>query len=165
MKDKSLCIGDKVILVKPLNDKLDIVGFQYEIGGITEDFYVIRQCNTGLAITSVNTNCFDEYFVKADQNYQWTEWGALFGEDRECAIALFRTNRKKVQVKIGDDIGEASCNIKNGDTFNLATGVRLAYLRCKIKQMKSIINPLQDSVYDYENQIKNRINKSFVFPN
>lgn len=171
MKDKSLCIGDQIMLIKPLNSQLAKVGFKYSIGAINQDSFTIRDCNTGLALTTININDFDEYFEKINEKAHWSAWGVLYGVviNTNCdngIVALYRTNRQKVQVKIDNFVGQASCNLKNGDSFNLAYGVQLALLRCKAKIIKNFIDnessqTLIEQYVDEHNAIHTQI-KNFL---
>lgn len=64
---------------------------------------------------------------------KWTDWVVI--EDNSM-IGMYKTNHKKVRVKIMgyDVVGESCCS--KYDVFDLAFGVRMAYLRCKEKMWK-----------------------------
>lgn len=123
---------DKIILTKPLG-KL-VVGVKYEVGDISDRYVIIRNAANKVAMAAVDVDEFDEYFVKSLDKVGWTEWEAIFIGDNY--IGSYRTNRKKVQVRLANGVrAEASCNLKY-DSFNLNKGVYLAYYRASLIECK-----------------------------
>lgn len=120
---------DKVVLTKELNDKFKQVGESYEIASISEDSFLLRSAKTRVAIGVVSFEDFEKHFVKAENFKGWTDWTMLVGFDGQ-SDAMYRTNRKKTQVKFLTDKVRAECCCTKGDDFNLGFGVQLAYLRC-----------------------------------
>lgn len=65
----------------------------------------------------------------------WTEWVVI--DNDSMPDAMYKTNFKKVRVKLTDEnIVAESCCCKD-DTFDLSFGIRMAYLRCLLKQSKN----------------------------
>ena len=121
--------GEKITLIKPMGS-LDVIGQQYEIGGITDDHIIIRDAQHRIAIAACDYKDFDTYFIKSIEQKSWTAWSAIIDENNNI-VGSYRSNGKKVQVKTGKVRAEASCCPH--DTFNLALGVQIAFLRCQIK--------------------------------
>ena len=83
----------------------------------------------------------------------WTEWTEVM--ENGIYDAMYKTNFKKVRVKVkfatGNITAESCCH--RDDAFDLAFGIRMAYLRCLAKAW-------EDSKY---NAIK--IDKEIAFIN
>ena len=137
MKD-SVFRDTKVILVKQF-DKLQRIGETYEVGNITDSMVVLRDVKNKVAVGAVTFEDFDTYFEVKKDKHKFTEWQA-FEDGFGNTIGFYRTNQKKVQVKLFTNVeifgsqmtvseirAEASCH--KGDTFNLYFGLRLAFLR------------------------------------
>lgn len=76
---------------------------------------------------------------------KWTEWTEVGIID-----AMYKTNFKKVRVRLtSDNIVAESCCCKD-DTFNLSFGIRIAYLRCLVKALEKSKSKCEDA-----NEIKN----------
>ena len=144
-------IADRVRLIRPMGDKFQIVGQAFEIGGITEEHYVIRDTKHRIAIGSVNVSEFGKYFVK-EENKCWSDWCIIPTDDNNGVEAYYRTNGKKVQCKIGKYKAEASC--LSTDNFSVLVGINLALYRCKVKKIKGEISALQCELVGVENQLK-----------
>lgn len=127
--------GDRVVLIKEYNNRLNTVGETYEVASLTDIFAVIRDANTKVALGTVNHDEFKEYFkleneVKKSSN--WTPWTKFDVDNGE--VAFYRTNYRKVEVRHNGVKTTSSCNLKE-DEFNLYFGIRIAYLRCQNKFM------------------------------
>lgn len=120
---------DKVILTKEMNEKFKQVGETFEVANVLEDSFLLRNAKTKLAIGVVNFNDLESYFVHEDNFKGWTEWTPLIGFNGQ-SDALYRTNRKKTQVKFLTNKFRAECCCCKDDDFNLGFGIQLAYLRC-----------------------------------
>lgn len=120
---------DRVILTKELNEKIKKVGDVFEIANILDNTFLLRDGNTKIAVGVVSFEDFDKHFVHEGNFKGWTQWTPIVGFNGQTD-ALYRTNRKKVQVKFLTDKvrAEACCNKTN--EFNLSFGVQMAYLRC-----------------------------------
>lgn len=159
-----VCITDKVRLIQPMGN-LTTLGEIYEIGAITEEHFVIRDTKNRLAVASVSVNDFYKYFEK-DTKRTWTNWVCLLNDEQTQAIGEYRTNGKKVQVKIGKFRAESSCYTT--DIFNLGLGIGIAYCRCF---EKVLINKKYNDVIDYntfENMFKvnqKQLNKLLSYAN
>ena len=151
--NQTLNITDKVILMKPMNEKLYTVGIAYEIGNITDKGFIIRKPNTGLALAFVSFEDFDKYFSVETKPRKWTDWGVLYGDDGLTIIGKYRTNRKKVQVRIGNFKGEACCNQKY-DNFNLAVGLDIALKRCQFDLLTQKANEYYESLKILQNEFE-----------
>lgn len=155
---------DKVILIKEMNDKIKKVGEVFEIANILEDSFVLREAKSKTAVGVISFKDFDEFFVHEENFRGWTNWVYFTGFDgqNDC---MYRTNRKKTQVKFLTDkvMGESFLN--NGDDFNLAFGLNLAYLRARNKviakkksEYEKNLKNLDIELMDNERIIKDMIN-------
>lgn len=125
---------DKVILTKELNDKFKKVGKVFEVANIFEDYILLRDVSTRVAIGIVTYDDFVNHFEKDDEFKGWTPWTPFIGFDGQNDV-VYKTNRKKVIVKfIKDNIRAESCCHKD-DEFNLTFGIHIAYLRCLNKAL------------------------------
>lgn len=123
---------DRVVLVKEFG-KMKMVGEVYEVANITETAFVLRDAKNKVAVGVIDIRDFEEYFKKEEEVKGWTPWTPVVSRvDNGTVEFFYRTNRKKVQVKLmmtnNDSIkGEASCNTM--DEFDLYFGIKLAYTR------------------------------------
>lgn len=148
----SIMRGDKVILVKE-HDKMKMVGAIVEVGNITETFVVLRNPKTKVAIAAVSIDEFYDYF-KSELN-NWTSWTELMMVDgvHSQTIGWYRTNHKKVQVKLNNGVrAEATCN--KTDQFNLYLGVNLAVNRCNKKILKNVITNTENQLEELKTELK-----------
>ena len=127
---------DKVVLTKELNERFRKVGDAFEIANILEDSFVLRDAKSKVAIGIVSFDDFERCFVKEESFKGWTKWTPLTGVDGQTD-AMYRTNRKKVQVKFLTDKVRAEACCHEEDEFNLYFGVQTAYLRCRNKALKN----------------------------
>lgn len=158
---------DKVVLVKEFG-RLNTVGKMYEIANITDTSFILRDVKTKIACGVIDIKDFEEYFEKFEtlELKGWTKWKPIINPKGEL-FAYYRTNFKKVQVKIAvmnsstsTFKSEATCN-KQYDDFDVEFGIRLAYARCINKYLKSIrleynnaLNKVQSELRENENNIK-----------
>ena len=153
--------NDKFMLIKAI-EKLNKVGEIYEVGNITDTAVVMRDARTKVAIGAVNIDDFEEYFKKPEEVKTWTKWEKLIDESGNV-IAFYRTNFKKVQVRIFEgEHSEATCNKRYGDEFNLYFGIQLAYRRCLEKSMKRLTEEYKTELNRFESmriENKNMIKK------
>ena len=156
---------DRVILTKELNEKFKKTGELFEVASILNDSsFLLRDAKTRVAIGVVSFEDFDKYFVPEESFAGWTRWVPLAGFDGQ-SDALYRTNRKKVQVKfITDKVRAESCCHKE-DEFNLFWGVQLAYLRCLNKALakkkvehENALTTVNANIAENENIIKKMVN-------
>lgn len=147
----SIMRGDKVVLIKE-HAKMKMVGATVEVGNITETSVVLRNPKTKVAIAAVGIDEFYDYFKPELNN--WTAWTELMMVDgvHSQTIGWYRTNHKKVQVKLNDVRAEATCNKK--DQFNLYLGVNLAVSRCNKKILKQIITDTENQLKEIETELK-----------
>lgn len=137
----SIMRGDKVVLIKE-HAKMKMVGATVEVGNITETFIVLRNPKTKVAIAAVDIDEFYKYFKP--ELSSWTPWTELMIVDgvNSQQIGWYRTNHKKVQVKLNNGVrAEATCN--KTDEFSLYTGVNIAVNRCNEKLVKQMIEDTQ----------------------
>lgn len=158
--------GDKVVLVKEL-PKLKEVGLTYEVGDLTGKSVIIRDVASKVAICAIDFETFDEYFAKPEEVRTWTQWEGVISE---IGVVYYRTNLKKVQVKIPTELGEvrAECSLTKGDEFNLHFGISLAYKRAirkylikKEAVLDKELNKVWSEMKDNRNQIKTMINNLY----
>lgn len=119
---------DRVILVKELNDKLKKVGETFEVANILDNSFILRDVETELTVGVVSFEDFERCFVHKENFKGWTQWTSLTGFNGQTDV-LYRTNRKKVQVRFITDKVRAECSCHRDDEFNLFFGVQIAYLR------------------------------------
>lgn len=155
---------DRVVLVKELNEKFKRVGEAYEIANILEDSFVLRSEKTKVAIGVISFKDFDEYFVHENNFKGWTPWQSLIGFDGQ-SDAMYRTNRKKTQVKFLTTKDKAECCCSKGDEFNIGFGIQLAYLRCLNKarekqriELEEKLNMIEHEIADNKTIIKKMVN-------
>jgi len=149
--------GERIVL-KKIFGSLNAVGEVYEVAHFTEDSVVIRTSNTKIAVASISFKDFDEYFIREAVDTSWTKWITV-GEANNL-IGYYKTNGKKVVFKTVAGI-KAMATCCKEDTFNLGTGVMLAYQRCLLKEMKmkrqEILKKIDDdykALHSVESEIK-----------
>ena len=157
----NVTVKDRVILTKGIGS-LNTIGQVYEVARMTEDFIVVRDCVSKVAVASIDIEEFGNYFVKEKEVNNWTKWADI-ADPNGNMIAQYRTNNKKVEVRITNDMlghpdkkvirSTATCNSE--DEFNLAFGVQLAYLRCEQKYLQNEINEYCEIIDDSISQMKN----------
>lgn len=141
--DSSVFRGTKIILIKKF-ENLNKVGKVYEVGDVSNSMVIIREVDSKAAVGAVTFEDFDNHFEVVKSNNKFTKW-KTFADGFGNVIGVYRTNQKKVQVKLftGNTFvvrAESSCH--KGDTFNLFFGLKLAYLRAlkKLNEMALHIN-------------------------
>ena len=151
--------GDKVVMTSNM-ERMSLVGKTFEVANITDNnAIVLRDCKTKVAVCAVSVDEFDKHFAKHnDYIGKWTPWNAIIGGSDEV-LAYYKTNQRKVIVKLPDGVQSmASCNKKHGDSFNLSTGITLAFLRCRQKVERKKVKEAQSNLVDLKNQINRFIN-------
>ena len=156
----NVTVKDNVVLIKEIGS-LKTIGQVYEVARMTEEFIVIRDISSKAAVASINIEEFGNYFTKKNTTNGWTKWADI-ANPLGNMIAQYRTNNKKVEVRIINDMlgypnkrvirSTATCNSE--DEFNLAFGVQLAYLRCEQKFLKNEINEYNEIIRDSTNRMK-----------
>lgn len=156
--------GDKIVLTKAY-DKINQIGATFEVADITTNgLVIIRDNKTKVAVGAIEADQLFKYFEKQeDIKNKWTEWNRML-DPFGATIGFYRTNFKKVQVKIPNKElvyykAEACCNL-NEDDFNIGFGVNLAYLRCLNKALENKMNSIQDEIIPLTkniNQIQDEI--------
>jgi hypothetical protein len=106
----------------------------------------LRDSKTRVALGVVSFEDFEKHFIHEENFRGWTKWTPLVGFDGQSDCS-YRTNRKKVQVRFLTNKVRAEACCCNGDEFNLAFGIRAAYLRCLNKALSEQRN-------EYENKLK-----------
>lgn len=155
---------DRVVLVKELNEKFKQVGETYEVANILENSFMLRSEKTKVALGLISFNDFEKHFIPAEKFKGWTPWQSLVGFDGQTD-AMYRTNRKKTQVKFLTDKvrGESCCH--RDDDFNLSFGIQLAYLNCLNKartkqriELEEKLNMVEHEIAENESIIKKMVN-------
>ena len=131
---KTVLNYDRVVLTKELNDKIKKVGEVFEIANILDNSFLLRDAKTKIALGVVSFEDFETHFVHEENFKGWTNWTPLVGFDGQTD-ALYRTNRRKTQVKFltSKVRAESCCNKVN--EFNLSFGLQMAYFRCLNKAL------------------------------
>ena len=72
--------------------------------------------------------------MKTEQKMsKWTDWTEI---DDNRMFGVYKTNGKKIRVKLSDDfVGESCCS--KYDVFDLDFGIRMAFLRCMKKMWEN----------------------------
>ena len=155
---------DRVILTKELNEKLNKVGEAFEIANIIDGSFVLRSAKTKIAVGVVSFEDFDNHFVREENFKGWTNWTPLVGFDGQTD-AMYRTNRKKTQVKFVTTKDRAECCCSKDDDFNLGFGIQLAYLRCLNKartrqrlELEEKLNMVEHEIAENETIMKKMVN-------
>ena len=143
---------DPVILIKEMNEKFKKVGKMFEVANVLDDSFLLRDGETKVAIGVVSFKDFEEYFVH-EQNFKgWTPWTKMTGFDGQ-SDCIYRTNRKKTQVKfLTSKVRAESCCSKD-DKFNLTFGLQMAYLRCLDKALIKKKIEYMEKIAEYEESI------------
>lgn len=155
---------DRVVLVKELNEKFKKVGDAFEIANILDGSFLLRDSKTRVALGVVSFEDFERCFVCESNFKGWTPWTLFSGFDghNDC---MYRTNRRKTQVRfLTDKVSAESCCCKS-DEFNLAFGIRTAYLRClnkallkKKSEYESKLKAVDTEIADNRSILKKMIN-------
>lgn len=163
--------GDKVILLKEMGE-FKKVGETFEVANITDTSVVLRNVNTKVAVGVIAIDSFKEYFEKSEKEttYEWTKWQPFRDADGSL-IGYYRTNQKRVQVKIPSGVRAESTCYKD-DEFNLYFGMKLAYHRCldkfyekKLEEIACRIANLTEQYNEMESakrENKNRIKRLWI---
>lgn len=152
--------NDKVVLIQEF-DKLNSVGMTYEVANITDNVVVLRDAKSKIAVCAIDIEDFDKYFKRFDEarTKMWTKWQGIADIDGNV-IAFYKTNWKKIKVKTVDGFRAETTCCKD-DEFNLAFGVNLAIIRCKVKRLKQTqkdfetsLECIRNDLIESENMIK-----------
>ena len=119
----------------------------------------MREAKSKVAIGVVSFEDFEKHFVREENFRGWTNWTPFIGFDGQSDM-LYRTNRRKVQVKFITDKVRAEASCHADDDFNLFFGVQVAYLRCMNKVLIKQKNEYQEKLKTINNEIAN--NKSIM---
>lgn len=161
---KSVLKYDRVILIKELNDKIKKVGEEFEIANVLEDSFILREAKSKTAVGVISFEDFEKHFVHAENFSGWTNWTMFVGFDgqNDC---MYRTNRKKTQVRFLTDNVRGESFLNKEDDFSLAFGLNLAYLRARNKviakkksEYENKLKALDIELIDNERVIKDMIN-------
>lgn len=143
---------DRVVLIKEFG-KMKMVGEVYEVANITETAFVLRDAKNKVAVGAINIKDLEEYFKKEEEVSGWTPWTPVLAKDGSIEL-FYRTNHKKVQVRLVENgiKGESSCNTI--DDFNLYFGIKLAYTRLRTKLLKDNKKLCEDNLKAINSEIK-----------
>ena len=157
--------GDKIVLMKEWG-QMKTVGEVYEVANVLETYVVLRDSKTKIAIGAINIESFYEYFKKPEEIKGWTKWQG-FTDSSGNVIGFYRTNHKKVQVRLNDGVRSEACCCK-GDEFDLAFGIRLAYKRCTEKALiaesrvhEEILKNLYTKISNNRNSMNKMLNSLY----
>lgn len=92
---------------------------------------------------------------------KWTDWTVI--DNDSMMGASYKTNHKKTRVKIigYDDIVGESCCCKH-DVFDLAFGIRMAYLRCLTKAWEKNKAEIDEEIAVIDANIKKMIDSLYA---
>ena len=152
--------NDKVVQTKEYKE-LKTVGTAYEVANFVDNFVILRDAKTKVAVGAIELKDFEECFKKLDEAVKaktWTKWKSLVDRNGN-EFAFYRTNFKKVQVRIFDDTtAEACCH--RDDEFDLYFGIQVAYERAQIKSCKRYIESIEKDLKDATSEL--HIHKSNI---
>ena len=161
---KTVLKFDKVVLTKELNDKIKKVGEVFEIANILENSFLLRDGKTRVAVGVVSFEDFEKHFIPVENFNGWTNWTMFTGFDGQDDC-MYRTNRRKIQVKFLTDKVRAESCCSKADEFNLAFGLQVAYLRAlnkalnnKKSEYEKSLKMIDGEIKDNEHIIKKMIN-------
>lgn len=143
---------DRVILTKELNEKFKQVGDVFEIANILEDSFLLRSAKTKVALGVISFEDFEKHFVHENNFKGWTPWIPIVGFNGQTD-ALYRTNRKKTQVRFLTNKVRAESCCSKVDDFNLSFGIQIAYLRCLNKAMLKQKIELEEKIKTINSEI------------
>ena len=154
---------DRVVLIKELNDKIKKVGDVFEIANILGNSFLLREAKSKVAVGVISFEDFEKHFVHEGNFKGWTNWQPLTGFDGQTD-AMYRTNRRKTQVKfLTEKVRAESCCCKDDD-FNLFFGVQISYLRClnkallkKKKKLEEELKQIDIEIIDNEKIVEKMI--------
>lgn len=153
--------GGEYMLIDEIG-KMKDVGAIYEVANIVQDHIVVlRDARTKIAVSAIEVDVFDQYFKKSEDVNGFTPWRAFTNSYGEV-IAQYRTNGRKVQIKDNDGFrGEAACNVRHNDKFDLTFGINLAYARCEEralnalkKKHENLLSAIDSSIAENNTRIK-----------
>lgn len=147
---------DKVVLIKELDEKIKKVGEVFEIANVLDDSFLLRDNKTKTALGVVSFEDFEKCFVHEENFEGWTPWMQFVGYNGQMDC-LYRTNRKKVQVKFLTEKVRAESCCHEKDDFSLSFGLQLAYLRCLTKAMCETVHAYQEKMCKIEEEILDNI--------
>lgn len=148
---------DRVVLTRELNEKFKQVGEVFEIANILDSSFLLRDSKTRVALGVVSFEDFENHFVHETNYKGWTPWTQFIGFNGQND-ASYRTNGKKVQVRfLTNKVRAEACCCKDDD-FNLAFGLRVAYLRCLNKALAEKKMAAEREIAENEHILKKMIN-------
>ena len=103
--------------------------------------------------------------MQKEENFKgWSRWALFvsYGGQNDC---VWRTNRRKTQVRfLTDNVTAESCCNKE-DEFDLALGIKIAYLRCCNKVLEknkaeheAKLKAINEKICNNETTLKKMIN-------
>lgn len=107
------------------NKKGELVTNSYIFVGVNNGSVTLRNIK-GQLISRTVEDIEGGYLYKV---YKWTSWRSV---PNDCN-ALYKTNRKRIWYKKGNIKVKADCNIKNGDKFDLAEGLKICQKKIQRK--------------------------------
>ncbi|HBE8485770.1 hypothetical protein RHI49_19795 [Clostridioides difficile] len=106
---------------------------------------------TNYGMGFMNYSELKKYFEVAietkKKEHIWSEWrtATVFGTNKTCT---YRTNGKKVEVRMGDFKASATCH--DSDEFELNKGVELCLARIEVKKANKQVNLVLDKINNKE---------------
>ncbi|WP_087554759.1 hypothetical protein [Clostridioides difficile] len=138
--------GTKIRLMK------EIQGFEMlKIGDIFVITFVGNNgaihFKTDYGMGFMNYSEFEKYFevvtnIKKKEHI-WSEWrtATVLGTNKTC---MYRTNGKKVEVRMGKFKASATCH--DSDEFEFNKGIKLCLARIEVKKAKKQVNLVLDEI-------------------
>ena len=142
--------GDRIKLVKKMG-VFDNIGEICEVTDIQEGGVICFKFG-GCHLGCMSYDEYEKYFEKVETPVKrtWSEWNSKYisftniNDNRMTGFIKYRTNGKKVQVKLGTLTAEASCCKE--DEFDLEKGLELAKNRVIVKYLNSRVEKLAKSM-------------------
>lgn len=142
--------GDRIKLVKKMG-VFDNIGEICEVTDIQEGGIICFKFG-GCHLGCMSYDEYEKYFEKVETPVKrtWSEWNSKYisftniNDNRMTGFIKYRSNGKKVQVKLGTLTAEACCCKE--DEFDLEKGLELAKNRVIVKYLNSRVEKLAKSM-------------------
>ncbi|HBF5723191.1 TPA: hypothetical protein P5O16_001349 [Clostridioides difficile] len=138
--------GTKIRLMKEIQGfEMLKIGDIFVITSVGNNGAIHFKTNYGMGF--MNYSELKKYFeVVIDikkKEHIWSEWktATVLGTNKTCK---YRTNGKKVEVRIGDFKASATCH--DSDEFEFNKGIKLCLARIEVKKAEHKLNLLLDEI-------------------
>ncbi|HBF7899040.1 hypothetical protein KLL36_11895 [Clostridioides difficile] len=138
--------GTKIKLMKEIQGfEMLKIGDIFVITSVENNGAICFKTDYGMGFMSYSE--FEKHFEVAietkKKEYIWSEWrtATVFRTNKTCK---YRTNGKKVEVRMGDFKASATCH--DSDEFDFNKGIKLCLARIEVKKAKKQVNLVLDEI-------------------